>query len=70
MAETQYYLMDRRKLGRVEEHVFGPAYLFTDGVWRRSYSLARHVTGIGGDSDFEKISEAEARHRFPDAFPH
>lgn len=69
MAETQYYLMDRKDLGRVEEHVFGPAYLFHKGVWRRSPSLARHVTGIGGDSDFEKISEAEARRRFPDAFP-
>jgi hypothetical protein len=60
--------MDRKKLGRVEEHVFGPAYLFTDGVWRKAPGLAHHVTGIGGDSDFEKITEAEARRRFPDAF--
>ncbi len=38
------------------------------GCGNQTHHVARKVTGIGGDADFDKLSESEARKRFPKAF--
>jgi hypothetical protein len=39
----------------------GAAYRWEEGTWVESEWAYRRVSGISGDSDFEEITEAEAR---------
>jgi len=70
--KPKYYLLfgpESIRLGRVENERQGLGSVFhPDGVWRSATGLAREVTGMGGDSDFDEVSEKEARERFPQAF--
>jgi hypothetical protein len=65
-----YYLLDGEVLARVEDEENGIASVFheRDGRWHPAHHIARKVTGIGGDANFDKISEKEVRLRFPKAF--
>src|SRR4051794_8206536 len=71
-TETRYYLYDapdgQELLARVDDIVQGIAFLFREGEWHRSKSFAKLVTGMGGDTGYTDMSEAEARRRFPEAF--
>jgi hypothetical protein len=63
---TEYFLFfDGRYLVKVIDH--GTAFRFTDGKWDRCDSFASKVSGMGGDADFESVTLAEVRKRFPTA---
>ena len=68
-TETRYFLLynGKPKLARV--HVgYARAEVFRDGAWHEANHVSHQVTGIGGDSDFQRISDEEAPRRFPEAF--
>ncbi len=67
MALVEYYLFfDRRYLVKVIDHA--EAFRFLNGQWDRADSFRARVTGMGGDADFESITEVQAKKLFPDAF--
>ncbi len=61
MAKSvQYYLFfDRRYLVKVIDHA--EAFQFLAGKWNRADSFRARVTGMGGDADFESVTETEAK---------
>jgi len=66
---AEYYLLqDGQVLARVEDNVLMKASVFGDGKWTRVDHVALKVTGIGGDADFEQVSEKQAKTLYPEAF--
>ncbi len=65
----KYYVLynGEQKLARTQGIL--NAYVFHhESGWQQADHIARHVTGLGGDADFDEITEVEARERFPKAF--
>jgi len=66
---VDYYLLNQgATLARVEDRVHCVASVFRNGGWHRANHVAADVTGIGGDADYDEVSEAEAKRRFPEAW--
>ena len=66
---AEYYLLqDGQVLARVEDNVLMRASIYGDEKWTRVDHVALKVTGIGGDADFEQVSEQKAKKLYPEAF--
>jgi hypothetical protein len=65
---TQFFVFTNgnKTLIKVIDHAM--AYRFTDR-WVRADSFASKVSGMGGDANFEDVTEDEAKKLFPLAFP-
>jgi hypothetical protein len=67
VAKVEYYLFyDRRYLVKVVDHA--EAFQFLDGKWNRADTFASKVSGMGGDADFDAVTQDEAKKLFPGAF--
>jgi len=63
---VDYYLLNQgATLARVEDRVHCVASVFLNGGWHRADHVAADVTGIGGDADYDEVSEVEAKRRVP-----
>ena len=66
--EGYYLLYDGTVLARVNPGHTAHIFREREGVWHPADHVIHKVTGFGGDTDFDKTTEAQARLRFPKAF--
>jgi hypothetical protein len=65
-----YYLLQEGKvLARVDDPKQCEASVFRNGAWASADHVAAKVTGIGGDADYDDVTETKAKELFPAAFP-
>lgn len=68
MATKYYVIHGGTILGRVENASHAAVYRNSEGRWVEAPHLRADVSGRGGNTDADEITEQQARTRFPEAF--